>query len=94
MAYLGPLLMMWLAVCWGSPHRHLDVEIQLLFVHSELKRPITQRKLFSVTHFFLSRVGPIIESIFFIFFVSTNYYLTVVETFVCLHDLKSCTGWR
>jgi len=26
--------------------------------------------------------------------VSMNYYLTVVETFVCLHDLYSCTGWR
>ena len=59
---IGQLLMMWSAVCSGSPHSHAALSASPHFFMDALYRPTSVRSRFSVVHCFRLRCSPLTPS--------------------------------
>ena len=58
----GQLLMMWSAVCSGSPHSHAALSVRPHFFMDALYRPTTVRSLFRIVQCFRLRSSPLTPS--------------------------------
>ena len=58
----GQLLMMWSAICSGSPHSHAALSASPHFFMEALYRPTPVRSLFRVVHCFRLRSSPLTPS--------------------------------